>query len=250
MSDTAAFLAGCAVTGVAVLFVMRNDFASSQTGVPPSLQPPSVVQPSHTPIPVPPSPPNGSQDDGRNLRLENELDQQRNLARDLNDQMRRQQERADELRNQLERQQRQTDDLKSQLERQERNTEILISRMEEQQRILDRLSDQPMRTQLPPSADVVSSSQSNHSDVYALITGAIGVVVLVVVAGGGLILFAIVVVVLFSTRRRRTRTVHIVHPFSPSSYAAMPPQSLLPARARTRPARQIDVEYYNGEDYD
>jgi hypothetical protein len=246
MSDTAAFLAGCAVTGVAVLFVMRNDFAGSRAGVPPSLQPPSITQSPPTPIPVPPSP-ERFQEDGRSFRLETELDQQRNLARDLTDQIRRQQERADELRNQLERQQRQTDDLKSQLERQERNTEILISRMQEQQRVIDRISDQPLQTQLPVVTDIEPSRQSD-SNVYAIVTGAIGVVVLVVVAGGGLILFGIIIVVLFSTRRR-TRTV-IVHPYSSSSYPAISPQSLLPARTRSRPARQIDVEYYNNEDYD
>ncbi|WP_416674614.1 hypothetical protein [Egbenema bharatensis] len=246
MSDTAAFLAGCAVTGVAVLFVMRNDVVGNSTGVPPTPQSPAITQ---TPIPVPPSPP-GSQEDGRSFRLETELDQQRNLSRDLTDQIRRQQERADELRNQLERQQRQTDDLKSQLERQERNTEILISRMQEQQRIIDRISDQPMQTQLPAPADYHSNNSSDHSSLYAIVTGAIGVVVLVVVAGGGLVLFAIVIVVLFSTRRRRTRTVHIVHPFAPSSYATTPSQALLPARIRTRPARQVDMEYYGDDEYD
>jgi hypothetical protein len=245
MSDTAAFLAGCAVTGVAVLFVMRNDVVGSRTGVPPALQSPAVTQ---TPLPVPPSP-SVPPEDGRSFRLETELDQQRNLSRDLTNQMQRQQERADDLRNQLERQQRQTDDLKSQLEKQERNTEILISRMQEQQRILDRISDQPLQTQLPASADSHGNS-SDHSNVYAIVTGAIGAIVLVVVAGGGLVLFAIVIVVLFSTRRRRTRTVHIVHPFAPSPYKPMPSQALLPARARTRPARQIDMEYYEDDEYD
>jgi hypothetical protein len=244
MSDTAAFLAGCAVTGVAVLFVMRNDFASSRTGVPPSIQPP-IIQTPYTPIPVPPSP-NGTEE-GRSFRLETELDQQRNLARDLTDQIKRQQERADELRNQLERQQRQTDDLKSQLERQERNTEILIARMQEQQRVIDRISDQPLKTQLPTPTEF-APSQAEPSNLYAIVTGAIGIIVLVVVAGGGLVLFTIIIVVLFSTRRRRTRTVHIVHPYA-SSYAAQP-QALLPARVRSRPARHVDVEYYHDQDYD
>ena len=245
MSDTAAFLAGCAVTGVAVLFVMRNDFANSQTRVPPSLQtPPVVSEIPNTPTPSPSS--NSSQDDGRNYRLETEVDQQRNLSRDLSDQLRRQQDRTEDLRTQLERQQQQTEDLKSKLDKQERNTELLILQIQEQQRLLERLSDQPVPTHLPM---IETTDKSNSVDVPALITGAVGVVVVVIVAGGGLILFAIIVIVLLSSRRRSPRTVHIVHPF-PSPYPSLQPQSLLPARSRGRSPRHIDVEYYDDSHYD
>jgi hypothetical protein len=245
MSDTAAFLAGCAVTGVAVLFVMRND-SIGETRVPP-LQPISPTpQISASPFPTPPSS-HWSQEEGRSFRMESELDQQRNLSRDLSDQLKRQQDRTEDLKGQLEQQQRQTEDLKSQLEKQERNTEILISQIHEQQRLLERLSDQPVRTAMP--IDALTEPRPANTNIQAIVTGAVGIVVLVVVAGGGLILFAIIVVVLLSSRRRPTRTIHIVHPGA-NAYTAFPPQPLLPARARTRPARHIDVEYYADGNYD
>ncbi|GAB4383444.1 MAG: hypothetical protein Kow00121_45310 [Elainellaceae cyanobacterium] len=226
---------------------MRNDFATSQTRGPSSLQSPVASPQIPTPIPVPTSP-GFSQEDGRTFRLETEVDQQRNLARDLSDQLRWQQERTEDLKSQLEKQQERTEDLRGQLEKQQRNTELLISQLQEQQRHLDRLSDQPMRV-TPFSPDTSVSTEPTSSELQTIITGAVGIVVLVVVAGGGLVLFAIIVIVLLSSRRRPSRTVHIVHPFPPS-YTALPPQRLLPPRARPRSARPIDVEYYNDSDYD
>lgn len=243
MSDTAAFLAGCAVTGVAVLFVMRNDFAASQTREPSPWQSPSPApEVQTTPVPVPL--PNSFEEDGRGYRLENKLEQQQDLSRDLNDQLRRQQDRTEDLRSQLERQQRETEDLRNHLEQQQRNTELLVSRLQEQQRLLDRLADQPLRSPLPVPTETNSDSGDTITRVQTFITGAVGVVVLVVVAGGGLVLFAIIIVVLLSSRQRQPRTVHIVHPF-PSPYPPLPSQAMLPPRARSRSARQIDVEYYD-----
>jgi TolA-binding protein len=179
--------------------------------------------------------------------MESELDQQRDLSRDLSDQLRRQQDRTEDLKGQLEQQQRQTEDLKSQLEKQERNTEILINQIHEQQRLLERLSDQPVPAPMP--IDALTEPRTDHTSIQTIITGAVGIVVLIVVAGGGLILFAIIVVVLLSSRRRPARTIHIVHPAA-NPYTAFPPQPLLPARARTRQARHIDVEYYADGNYD
>lgn len=248
MSDTAAFLAGCAVTGVAVLFVMRND-GIGQTKSPPSLQSPSPTpEMSATPFSSPSSS-GWSQEDGRSFRMESQLDQQRDLSRDLSTQLRSQQDRTDDLKGQLEQQQRQTEDLKSQLEKQERNTDVLIAQIQEQQRLLERVSDKPMPTSMP--IDALVEKQSSNSQIQTVITGAVGIVVLIVVAGGGLILFAIIVVVLAASnnRRRPARTVHIVHPF-PRPYPTLPAQPMLPARARSRSPRHIDVEYYADEDYD
>jgi len=247
MSDTAAFLAGCAVTGVAVLFVMRND-GMGQTKVPPLQSPLPTPEMSATPFPPPPSS-GWSQEDGRSFRMETELDQQRDLARDLSDQLRRQQERTEDLKSQLEQQQRRTEDFQGKIEKQERNTDVLIAQIQEQQRLLERLSDKPMPTSMP--IDALAEERSSQSQIQTIITGAVGILVLIVVAGGGLILFAIIVVVLAgSNRRRPARTIHIVHPF-PRPYSTLPPQPLLPSRARpTRAARHIDVEYYSDDDYE
>lgn len=254
MSDTAAFLAGCAVTGVAVLFVMRTDFSSSDARVPPTWQSPTPTSGMQsTPIPVPVSP-NSSEQDGRGFRLESKLEQQQDLSRDLSDQLRRQQDKTDDLRSLLERQQRETENLRNQLEQQQRNTETLIVQLQEQQRLLDRVSNQPARHSIQPIPinPITPSANSNNDAVVKIqtfIMGAVGILVLIVVAGGGLVLFAIIVVVLLSSRRRQPRTVHIVHPF-PSPYPMLPSQHLLPQRTRSRPPRKIDVEYYDDDGYD
>ncbi|HEY9663916.1 MAG TPA: hypothetical protein V6C65_36160 [Allocoleopsis sp.] len=249
MSDTAAFLAGCAVTGVAVLFVMRNDFSSGDSRAAPSWQSPSPTPTMQsTPLPVPVSP-NFDREDGVGYRLENKLDRQQDLSRDLSDQLQRQQDRTEDMRTLLARQQQETENLKNELMRQQKNTEVLISQIQDQQRLLDRIADQPTRHSIQPipvdtSANINATTTAR---IQTFIVGALGVAIVVVVAGGGLILFAIIIVVLLSSRRRQPRTVHIVHPFPPN-YPAFPPQPMLPPRARSRPTQHIDVEYY--DDYD
>ncbi|NJO39285.1 MAG: hypothetical protein HC865_00945 [Cyanobacteria bacterium RU_5_0] len=242
MSDTAAFLAGCAVTGVAVMFLMRNDFAVSQPRSPQPLQPLSPT-PDLQATPVPASP----LDDGRGIRMEAELDQQQDLARTLSDELKRQQDQTEDLKglvekqqDQIEDQQSEADELKRQLERQQQDTETLIAQLQEQQRLLDKVSDQPVRSTLPiePSTKIET-----------IMVGAVGVILLVIVIGGGGLIVVGLIVIVLSSRRRHTRTVHIVHPF-PAPYATFPEQPLLPTRPRTRPAKQIDVEYYNDGDSD
>lgn len=249
MSDTAAFLAGCAVTGVAVLFVMRSNGAAGDPKTASSWQSPSPTPTMQsTPLPVPLSP-NSDRDDGIGYRLENKLDRQQDLSRDLSDQLQRQQDRTEDMRTLLAQQQQETQNLKNELMRQQKNTEVLISQLQDQQRLLDRIADQPTQHSIQPIPIDTSANlnASNTARIQTFIAGALGVAIVVVVAGGGLVLFAIIIVVLLSSRGRQPRTVHIVHPFPPP-YPAFPPQRMLPPRVRPRPTQPVDVEYY--DDYD
>ncbi|NJR40220.1 MAG: hypothetical protein HC781_17095 [Leptolyngbyaceae cyanobacterium CSU_1_4] len=137
--DTAAFLAGCAVTGVAALLLAKGDFASGQPG---ALQPIQSVLPSSlaTPPPVPSTPNDRLEDVQRGWQVQTKLEQQQDLARELSDQLKSQQGLADDLKSQVAKQQSESEDLKSQLDKQQRNTEMLIAQLQEQQRVIDKVS--------------------------------------------------------------------------------------------------------------
>lgn len=255
MSDTAAFLAGCAVTGVAALFVMRNGFAAGQSGGVQPEQPSQVSRPtlSATPSPMPgfvmPNP-------GQDWRFETKLEQQQNAAADLSNQIMRQQNetealkgKTDDLKGWIEKQQSQTEDLKNQLEKQQQYTNQLISQLQDQQRLIDRMSsersiEQSIRPLAPlPNSSLSGSPEDNSVNLPTILLWAIGGVLLVVVVGGGIVLIVIILVVITS-RRRPTRTVHVVHPGSPQHYAFSGQQPALPpARMRMKPPTQY--EYYD-----
>jgi hypothetical protein len=236
MTDTAAFLAGCAVTGVAAIFLLRNDFAISQSrSVQPGASPPVVTQP----VPSSPTASGMFQDPQQEWRFQTQLEQQQGLSRDLTDQFRRQQTDTQDLKSQLEKQQNQTEDLRSQLDKQQRNTEQLIAQLQEQQRVIDKVADQ--RNISPAELRRDGASSEWHMTALWIAGG----VVLVILVGGGLIFIGIVAVILFSARQKKTsRTVHVVHPMaSPYSFASQPPL-LPPSRVRAKPPQPID---YYGE---
>jgi len=232
MADTAAFLAGCAVTGVAALFLLRNDLAISQPRTVPSpLEP--VVAPAQV------SQASGVfQDPGQGWKLQTQVEQQQGVARDLTDQFRKQQSDTQDIKSQLEKQQSQSEDLRSQLEKQQRNTEQLIAQLQEQQRLLDKVADQK---QVDPTALLRNDQSSGQIQTTILWIG--GGVLLVILVGGGLVLIGVMVMVMMSSRRRQTRTVHVVHPVPTPYNFAEQPQLLAPARTRIKPPKQVD--YYD-----
>ncbi|NJO76507.1 MAG: hypothetical protein HC833_23820 [Leptolyngbyaceae cyanobacterium RM1_406_9] len=73
MSDTTAFLAGCAVTGFAAVLLLRAGLPFSSS--PAEVQSPSSVIEQPSPLPVPPSANGLSSED--NSQLQRELDRQR-----------------------------------------------------------------------------------------------------------------------------------------------------------------------------
>ena len=235
MTDTAAFLAGCAVTGVAAIFLLRNEFPISQAH---SLQPLPVQPTVPAPVQTAPTASGMFQDPQQEWRFQTQLEQQQGTARDLTDQFKRQQIDTQDLKSQLEKQQTQTEDLRSQLEKQQRNTEQMIAQIQDQQRIIDKMSDQSHINPVELRRDD-SSGQWQATALW--IAGGVAMVILV---GGGMILIAIVVVVISNRQKKTNRTVHVVHPVaSPYSFAQQP-QLLPPSRIKAKPPRQID---YYGE---
>jgi predicted RNase H-like nuclease (RuvC/YqgF family) len=233
--DTAAFLAGCAVTGVAALLLAKGDFANGQTG---SLQPMQSVMPSlSTPAPAPTlSSTDRLEDAQRGWQVQTKLEQQQDLARSLSDELKSQQSLSNDLKTQVARQQSESEDLKSQLDKQQRNTEMLIAQLQEQQRVIDKVSAASQARPL----ELDSQRQPDNS--VQTIVLAIGAVILVVIVVGTIVLVGVVLLVAMS-RRRQPRTVVMQQPM-PQAYA-FSDQHLLPQRvARVKPPKQIDVDYY------
>ncbi|MBW4513969.1 MAG: hypothetical protein KME11_01930 [Timaviella obliquedivisa GSE-PSE-MK23-08B] len=234
--DTAAFLAGCAVTGVAALLLAKGDFANGQVG---SLQPIQSVVPSSlaTPAPASISPTDQLEDVQRGWQVQTKLEQQQDVARELSDQLKSQQSLADDLKSQVAKQQSESEDLKSQLDKQQRNTEMLMAQLQEQQRIIDKVAAASQARPLE-----LTNRPSDNGNVQMVVL-AIGAVILVVIVVGTIVLVGVVLLVAMS-RRRQPRTVHVMQQPMPQSYA-FPEQHLLPQRSnRIRPPKQIDVDYY------
>ena len=236
MTDTAAFLAGCAVTGVAAIFLLRNEFPISQAH---SLQSLPVQPAASAPVQTPPTASGMFQDPQQEWRLQTQLEQQQGTSRDLTDQFRHQQTETQDLKSQLEKQQSQTEDLRSQLEKQQRSTEQMIAQIQEQQHVIEKMSDQSRSTPAELRRDDSSSGQWQATALWIA-----GGVVMVVLVGGGMILIAIVVVVISNRQKKTNRTVHVVHPVAPPYSFAQQPQLLPPSRIKAKPPRQID---YYGE---
>ncbi|NJR65889.1 MAG: hypothetical protein HC772_12120 [Leptolyngbyaceae cyanobacterium CRU_2_3] len=244
MADTAAFLAGCAVTGVAALFLLRNDLTMSQAMGQARGLTPLPAESATAQVPVQTQPSTGIfQDPTQQWKLQTQLEQQQGIARDLTGQFQQQQSATQDIKSQLEKQQDQSEDLRSQLEKQQRSTEQLIAQLQEQQRIIDKLADQ---RQIEPAAlrqaalQPVEQPPAQFQTTFLWIAGG---VLLVILVGGGLMLIGVIVFVITTSRRRQTRTVHVVHPVpTPYSFSDQP-QLLQSSRTRIKPPRKVD--YYD-----
>jgi Skp family chaperone for outer membrane proteins len=233
--DTAAFLAGCAVTGVAALLLARGEFANGQSG----LQPMQSVMPSSVATPVAPVLTDRLEDVQRGWQVQSKLEQQQDAARNLADQLKSQQTLAEDLKSQVAKQQSESEDLRSQLDQQQRNTEQLIAQLQDQQRVIDRMAAASQQPRSLPELRPPSNDNSIQTIVLA-----IGAVILVVIVVGTIVLVGVILLVAMS-RRRQPRTVHVVQPM-PSHYGTFPEQQLLPQRSAKPPrqTKQIDVDYY------
>jgi hypothetical protein len=237
--DTTAFLAGCAITGVAAVLLLRGGFVSEQSRMQ-SIQPPPATSLQQVP-PSSLSAPGVTQTSEQQWQLERELEQQRTLTT--------------ELKNQLEQQKSETDDLKTAIAQQKSDTERLMTqlqqRVETQQRLLDAIAVE----QQISAADQSRSSASQLSLAEQLrlsnppeqpirlqntLLWVVGVTLIILALGGGIIL-VILIVLLVQSQRRYPRSMHVIHPM-PSPYV-LPEQALLPSQTRA-PRRTSQIEIY------
>ena len=197
MTDTTAFVAGCATTGVAVLVLLlaRVGFQSSAPEA--SLSPASL----ETVVPVPQSPIQTINEEF-NDDIKQELDRQRELTA--------------KLENQLVQQEMLARNLENQLKQQQDETRAVLSQLREYQRSVDTLSVQNGQLAAAQSEQVTSSSNTTVQTTLLWIGGGL---LLIMVLGGGMIILCMI---LISGRRREERTVPVVYPFQmpvpPSGY--------------------------------
>ena len=219
MTDTTAFVAGCATTGVAVLVLLlaRVGFQTS----PPEAEPSSASL--ETVVPVPQSPVQ-TINEGLNDDIKQELD--------------RQQELTTKLENQLVQQEMLARNLENQLKQQQEETRAVLSQLREYQRSVDTLSLQ--NGQLAAAQSEQTNSDNSVQTTLLWIGG--GLLIVMILGGGAIILCMILV----SGRRREDRSVPVVYPFQlpvpPSGYRYYEQEFLPPPPVRHKRA---NPSYYD-----
>ncbi|MEO0540257.1 MAG: hypothetical protein AAFZ80_05245 [Cyanobacteria bacterium P01_A01_bin.105] len=217
MSDTTAYVAGCATTGVAVLvlLVAKVGIGSNEQAIVPDLEP---IEPVPTvPVPAVPSP---EPEWGDELRQE--LDRQRDLVSKLESQLAQQEVAARNLENQLRQQQ--------------EESRAVVSQLGEYQRSVDTLSVR--------NDQLVQTRRDEGLQTTLLWVG--GGVALVMVLGGGAVMLCMVFMATQSNRRPE-RPMSVVYPLqmpTPPSYRYYEQEFLPPA---PRPRRVDHAPQY---DYD
>lgn len=220
MTDTTAFVAGCATTGVAVLVLLlaRVGFQSSS----PADNVRSDSATLETVVPVPQSPLQ-TIDEGLSDEIKQELERQRDLTA--------------KLENQLVQQEMLARNLENQLKQQQEETRAVLSQLREYQHSVDTLSLQ--NGQLVAA----QSEQDSSSTIQTTLLWIGGGLLLVMVCGGGAIILCMVLV---SGRRREERTVPVVYPFQmpvpPSGYRYYEQEFLPPPSVRHKRA---NATYYD-----
>jgi uncharacterized coiled-coil protein SlyX len=209
MSDTTAFLTGCAITGIVAVLLLGGGLAVDgyRRSTPPQ---PVPTVPDLPPVPVPTTP-SEMQPSIREFELERQLEAQRSEA----------------------------EDLKEQLEEQQSDIKGLSAQIQEQQRLISEMSVQ-MEMMAQRNRSAASVEQPSRFQAFILV--AIGVTLLVVLVGGTVILIAVIVLLVQSqSQRRPPRTMPIIHHIQ-TPYG-FPNQEFLPPSIRPpRRTKQIDYE--------
>ncbi len=220
MTDTTAFVAGCATTGVAVLVLLlaRVGFqtSSSKAEQPSSASLEAVVPVPQTPI--------QTINEGINDDVKRELDHQRDLTA--------------KLENQLVQQEMLARNLENQLKQQQEETRAVLSQLREYQRSVDTLSLQNGQLAAQSARD---NTASNNVQTILLWLG--GGLLLVMILGGGAIILCMILV---SGRRREERAAPVIYPFQmpvpPAGYRYYEQEFLPPPPVRHKRA---NATYYD-----
>jgi hypothetical protein len=240
-SDTTAFLAGCAITGVAAVLLLRGGFLEPSRGS-------SAIQPTQPSVSAlsssapAPSPSATSQQSENDWQFERDLEQQKAITEDLKNQLERQTSETDELKTQLEEQISDTEKLVFQLQQQVEAQQQIIDEMTVQQKIST--ADQSRTNEQLRWAEqsrAANTSIERTSGFQTAVLWAAGVTVLIVAIGGGVLLI-VVIILLVQSQRRYPRPMQVIHPMTPPYI--FPEQQLLPSQTTRSPKRTSQIEYY------
>ncbi|MGB7087446.1 MAG: hypothetical protein WBD47_17945 [Phormidesmis sp.] len=229
MSDTTAYLAGCATTGVAALvllvarvgMVSANVDASRAGGLPDQLD---RIEAQAT---APDASTNLSADQP-SQRLETEIRRELDKQRDL----------TQKLETQLTQQETLSSSLEAQLEAQEEKTQDLLARIQDYQRSVEDIELQDKIAAATQPAEPIRSSGPPASVIWL---GA-GVVVVLIIGGGGLILCAVLIMLQSQRRLSRSAPMPPQMPMPPASGYRYYDQTFLPP-AQLRPRRSSYYDY-------
>lgn len=202
MSDTTAYLAGCATTGVAalVLLVARIGMVSANPDGSRAQQLGDRIDRIEATTPSASAIADTQADPQLQYEIRRELDKQRDLTEKLEDQLTQQETLSGSL--------------ETQLKAQEDKTQELLAKIQDYQQSVESLELQDKITAATRPADTVTSPASPPTSVIWL--GA-GVVVVLILGGGGLILCAVLLIL--QSQRRSARP------------GPMPPLPMPPAAA-------------------
>jgi hypothetical protein len=219
MSDTSAFIAGCATTGAAALMLLlaRISLDESSARVAPDF--PTTVNEAVMPVPVPPPPTTTGMDlPEQNDKVMEALADQKALALRLEAQLTQQDLLIRDLQTQIMQQQSEAKALTTRLDVYE-NSVSLLNTQQEQLAGVQRDTDKTQTSLLWVGAGLV----------------------LIVLVGGALVLVILVVLVAFQSRGRSSRPTAIVYPDMPPPPASYYQQEFLPASSPPRRVYQQDI---------
>ncbi len=220
MSDTSAFIAGCATTGAAALMLVLARMGIQDTASPVSLEPPPALTEDVVPVPAPP--PGLTLDVTAQQELVEALAQQQTLTASLEDMLAQQQVLVR--------------DLERKVQEQQAEALVLATRLDAYEQSVSLLTNQQQ-------ALVGNQHSSDRTQASILWVGA--GLVLVVLVGGAVVLLILVVLVAFQARKSRSDMPPIVYTpdIAPPSYPYYQ-QEFLPPPRRPRRVQPQDAYYY------
>jgi hypothetical protein len=224
MSDTSAFIAGCATTGAAALMLLLARISLSESPASVNLDTGSLSSPEAAiPVPAPPPPDASSPPLAAQEELLDILEQQQVLTKKLDEQ--------------LSQQQGVIQDLETQLQTQTVETEALAARLNNYEQSVNSLTTQQQRL-----AGVQQDTDQTQTSLLWVGAG----LVLVVLIGGAVVVLILVVLVAFQSRHRQTQPNSIVYSadIPPPSYPYYQ-QEFLPLPRRPRRVQAQDIYDYD-----
>lgn len=175
MSDTSAFIAGCATTGAAALMLLLARISLSESS--PTVETGPQAPLSESVVPVPSPPPDAIADSSLQEELQADLEEQQAIT--------------DQLEAKVAQQDLLIQDLEAQIERQQEANETLNARLDAYERSVNTLSSQ--------QEQLVGVQRNADKTQTSLLWVGAGLV-LVVLVGGALVLVILVLLVAFQSR--------------------------------------------------